>query len=163
MKNRNLKKGIMLAEVLIAVFIFSVILGVLVTINNLYLTSVSSSLKSVKALYLAEEGMEAVRIVRDTNFSNFQNLTEGENYYLYFSNSASSTWEATTSDSYKSTDGVDRWFVLNPVRRDYNKIATSTGSIDPNIKKVTVYVSWDDKSGTTTKSLSTYLTKLIKN
>lgn len=163
MKKRNLKKGIMLAEVLIAVFIFSVILGVLVTINNLYLTSVSSSLKSVKALYLAEEGMEAVRIIRDTSFSNFQNLTEGENYYLYFSNSASSTWEATTSDSYKNTEGIDRWFVLNPVRRDYNKIATSTGNIDPNIKKVTVYVSWDDKSGTTTKSLFTYLTKLIKN
>ncbi len=163
MKNRNLKKGIMLAEVLIAVFIFSVILGVLVTINNLYLTSVSSSLKSVKALYLAEEGMEAVRIIRDTNFSNFQNLTEGESYYLYFLNSASSTWEATTSDLYKDVGGIDRWFVLNPIRREYNQIATSTGNIVPNTKKVTVYVSWDDKSGTITKSLSTYLTKLIKN
>lgn len=153
----------MLVEIIIAVSIFSVILGVLVTINNLYIRSVSSSLKSVKALYLAEEGMEAVRIIRDTNFSDFQNLTENENYYLYFLSSASSTWQAITSDLYKNTEGVDRWFTLSSVRRLYDKIATSTGDIDPNTKKVTVYVSWDDRGETITKSLSTYLTKLIKN
>jgi Tfp pilus assembly protein PilV len=161
MKKKNFKKGIMLAEILIATFIFSVILGVLITINNLYVTSVSSSLKSIKAVYLAEEGMEAVRIIRDTNFENFKELTNGENYYLYFSNSASSTWEATTSVSYKNTSGIDRWFVLGSVRRSYGKITEGDGELDENTRKLTVYVSWNDRDKTNEKTLFTYLTKNI--
>lgn len=162
MKKKNFKKGIMLVEILIATFIFSIILGVLITINNLYVTSVSSSLKSVKAVYLAEEGMEAVRIMRDTNFENFKNLTNGENYYLYFSNSASSTWEATTSISYKNTSGIDRWFVLSPVRRNYGKIIeNNNGELDENTSKLTVYVSWNDRDKINEKTLFTYLTKNI--
>lgn len=163
MKKENFKKGMMLAEILVAVFIFSITLSVLININNFYLTSVSSSLKSVKAAYLAEEGMEAVRIIRDTDFSHFINLNERENYYLHFINSASSTWEATSSISSKNTDGIDRWFVLDSTRREYNKITTSTGDIDLNTKKVTVYVSWDDRGNINTKSFSTYLTKIIPN
>ena len=161
MKKQNFKKGIMLAEILVAVFIFSIILGVLININNLYLTSTSSSLKSVKAVYLAEEGMEASRIIRDTSWQNFQNLTNGEIYYFYFLNSTSSTWEATTSVSYKNTDGIDRWFVLDPVVRSYGKIVETSGEVDPDTKKVTVYVSWSDRGKTITKSLSTYLTKIL--
>jgi Tfp pilus assembly protein PilV len=162
MKKINFKKGIMLAEILIATFIFSIILGVLITINNLYVASVSSSLKSIKALYLAEEGMEAVRIIRDTNFENFKNLTNDQGYYLYFSDSASSTWEATTSISYKNISGVDRWFVLSPVRRSYGKITDNTsGELDENTKKLTVYVSWSDRDKVNEKTLFTYLTKNI--
>ena len=62
---RNYKKGAALAEVLVAVFIFSVILMVLISANNLYLKSASSNISSAQAAYLAEEGIEAIHTIRD--------------------------------------------------------------------------------------------------
>lgn len=161
MKNKSFKDGILLVETLISVFIFSVILSVLININNLYMTSVSSGLKSAKAMYLAEEGLEAARILRDTSWQNFQNLTESKDYYFYFSNEASSTWMATTSIVYKSIEGVDRWLVLESVKRVNDRIVESGGLIDPDTKKITVFVSWSNRNSRLTKSFSTYLTKII--
>lgn len=164
MQKKNLKRGILLIEVIISVFIISVVVSVLITASNLYLAASSSGLKSTKAMYFAQEGMEAVRVIKDTSWLDFQNLTEGENYYLYFSVSASSTWSATTSVSSKTTDGIDRWFVISPVRRTYTRITEGTdGEVDPYTKKLDVFVSWQDRGRLITKTLSTYLTKIFSN
>ncbi|MFA6430652.1 MAG: hypothetical protein WC229_03005 [Candidatus Paceibacterota bacterium] len=161
MQKKNLKRGILLVEVIISVFIISVVVSVLITASNLYLTASSSGLKSTKAMYFAQEGMEAVRIIRDKSWQDFQSLNEGEDYYLYFSISASSTWNATTSVFYKTTGGIDRWFVISPVRRAYTRITEGEGEVDLYTKKVDVFVSWQDRERVITKTLSTYLTKII--
>lgn len=163
MSKVNLKNGSGLIEILIAVFIFSIILGSLITASNKYLSGASDNLKSTKAAYLAEEGIEAIKIIRDTNWSTISNLADNTNYYLYWNTSSSTnnTWSATTTAS--TIDSIfTRTVVLNNVYRDSNgRIVTSGGTLDANTEKVTVTISWKAKAATTTKSISTYITNIL--
>lgn len=158
----NFKKGTGLVEILIAIFIFSIILGSLITVGNMYISESGESLKNAEAAYIAQEGIEAVKTIRDNNWSNISNLTNNVNYYLYFDTSSSTNniWLATTT--VYSVDFFTRTFQLNPVYRDSNgRIVANGGTLDVNTKKIIVYVSWKSKSATTTKNLSTYITNVI--
>jgi len=168
MKKVNFKKGIELVEVLIAAFIFTVVLATLITASNLYLSGADANLKSVKAAYLAEEGIEAVKTIRDVGWSNITSLasttaTTSQNYYLLF-NTTTSLWQATTTASYGSVDSLFvRSFNLSNVVREtsdsYHNISSS-GTADPNTELLKVSVSWQNQGSTTTKSISTYITKI---
>src|ERR1035437_1304931 len=102
MKNNNLQKGSGLVEILVAVFVFSIVLSSLITASNMYLSGASDNLKSAKAAYLAQEGIEALKIIRDTNWTTISALTDNANYYLYFdtSSTTNNTWKATSTMSY---------------------------------------------------------------
>jgi Tfp pilus assembly protein PilV len=163
MSKINLQKGSGLVEILVAIFVFTIIVGSLITASNQYLSGAEENLKSVKGAYLGQEGIEAVKIIRDTNWSNISSLTAGTSYYLYFdtSSSTNNTWKATTTASFVDSVFV-RTFKLTTVNRDANgRIVTSGGTLDTNTEKVTVSVSWPSKSTTTTKFLSTYITNII--
>ena len=164
MKNNNLQKGSGLVEILVAVFVFSIVLSSLITASNMYLSGASDNLKSAKAAYLAQEGIEALKIIRDTNWTTISALTDNANYYLYFdtSSTTNNTWKATSTMSYATVDSIfTRSFKLNSVYRDANGRIQSSGTLDNNTEKVTVSVSWQSKSTTTTKYLSTYITKIF--
>lgn len=68
------KRGFSITEVLIAGTVFTVVMAAVCSL--LYITNDSSrqSVERTKALYLAKEGIEAARSIRDTNFNN---LTAG--------------------------------------------------------------------------------------
>jgi len=163
MKKINYKKGSGLAEILVAVFIFSIILGSLITASNKYLSGAGENLRSTQGVYIAQEGIEAVKIIRDTNWDIIDTLSDDMDYYLYFdiSSSTNNTWEATST--FSSIDSIfTRTFKLNSVYRDSDgRIVSSGGTQDLNTKKVTVSVSWKLKTSTTTKSLSTYITNIM--
>ncbi|MFA6227348.1 MAG: prepilin-type N-terminal cleavage/methylation domain-containing protein [Candidatus Paceibacterota bacterium] len=165
MKKTNFKKGIGLVEVLVAVFIFSVILTTLITACNLYLSSAGSNLKFTKAAYLAEEGIEAVKTVRDAGWSNISSLTSNIPYFLSFS-TTTSVWQITSEKLSRAPEfsgDFDSSFTINSVSRNadgYHQIS-SGGVDDPNTKLLTVSVSWQDKGSTTTKSISTYITNIL--
>ena len=120
-------------------------------------------MKSAKGAYLAEEGIEAVKIIRDTGWSNITNLTDNTNYYLYFDTSSSTNniWKATSTASL--VDSIfTRIFTLNPVYRDTDgRVVQSGGTLDLHTKKITVSISWKSKIATTTKSLSTYIADIL--
>jgi len=153
-----------LVEVLIGVFIFSVVLTSLITAANMYLSTSGDNLKSAKAAYFAEEGIEAMKTIRDANWTNITALSTSTAYYLVF-NTASSTncfWSATSTAT--STDGLTRKITVSNVNRDATgHIVSSGGTTDANTKRITVSVSWTAKAGLTTKSLSAYLTNIIGN
>ena len=166
MKKINLQKGTGLAEILVAVSIFSIVLGFLVTASNLYLGGSGESLRNAEGAYLAQEGIEAVKTIRDANWSNISSLTAGTNYYLYFdtSSSTNNVWKATTTVS--SLSPFARTFKVSAVNRDSNgNIVTTGGSLDANTEKVVVSVSWKSELGnvigTTTKTLSTYIANIL--
>jgi len=163
--NKNfLQKGSGLVEILVAVFIFSIILGSLVTASNMYLSGAGDSLKYAKGAYLAQEGIEAVKTIRDNNWNNISVLADNTDYFLYFDTSSSTNniWKTTSISSFTDSFFLRR-FRLNSVNRDSNgRIVSGGGTSDLNTKKITVYVSWPSKTGTTTKTLSTYVTNLFK-
>ena len=142
-KLSKLNKGLSLVEVVIASAIILAAVLVLLGVHSLYLKVALSNSNTVKAAYLAEEGIENVRFLRDSGWTtNISNLT------------------STTT----SVDGFVRVVTLATVRRDASgDIVTSGGSIDLNTKLVTSSVSWWAVTATTTKSISTYLTDIYDN
>ncbi len=118
--------------------------------------------RAIQAAYLAEEGVEALKLMRDNGWqTKIAALTPGTSYYFEFS---SGLWKSTTTNTY--IDGIyERKFVLSQVRRNATTkdIVTSGGAIDASTTQATVSVSWRGQNGTTTKSIATYLVNLFDN
>ena len=169
MKKAFLKKGIGLVEVVVAAAVFSVILFTLVTASNLYLSSANSNLQLVKATYLTQEGIEAVKTIRDSGWANIivlatSTATTSRDYYLVFS-TTTSQWQATTSSSYKNIGSFTRSFNLGNVARGtsplYKILPDMTNDQNSDTKLLIVNTSWQDKGNTITKTISTYITNIL--
>ena len=162
MRRHHFKKGISLVEILIAIFIFSIVLSSLVIASNDYLAGAGDSLKSAKAAYFAEEGIESIETIRDASWANISALSTTSAYYLNFNVSSSTNYAWNTTTTATSTDGFTRKITLGSVNRDSTgHIVSSGGTLDANTRLLTVSISWLAKAGTTTKSLSTYITNII--
>lgn len=156
------KKGFGLVEVVIAAGIISVVIGALITTTNTFFTSSRSTTSNVKAGYLLEEGVEAIKLLRDRGYTTYiGGLSNNVSYYFYWNGALwTSTTTAVTIDSV-----FYRTFTLGPAYRDGNSDLASSGSLDTNTRKATITVAWFDASqnSTTTKSLATYITNLFDN
>src|SRR3989338_403871 len=161
MKNINLKlnNGLTLVEVVVATSIVLVFLLALFAVSNLYLRTVFLNTKSVKATFIAEEGLEALRFLRNVSWdANIATLSNDTDYGLVLD---SGSWEATTTNIYIDNT-FERFAVLSAVYRDvFNDIVSSGGTLDPDTKLVTGTVSWNNGSATTTKVISTYLANIL--
>ena len=147
-------------EVLVsAVIITLVLVGVHAT-SVQALRLVQQSTKRTQAAFLAEETIEVLRSHRDSSWtSSFGSLTSGTNYFLEFTSGA---WNITTTNIFVD-DLFERTFTVADVYRDANDDIAGSGTLDPGAKKVTATVSWHAQSGTTTQSVSTYITDLFGN
>ncbi len=155
------KSGFALVELIVgsAIMVTSVI-AILVAYSALAKISYRNTAR-VQATMLVGEGLEAVRTIRDRDWSTaIAPLSTGVAYRLYWTGTM---WVATTSpamiDNY-----FDRTFTLSSVSRDGNfNIVSSGGSVDSGSRKVTVSVSWNDEGATTTKSTDLYLFNTYAN
>jgi len=153
------QKGFGLLEVAIGATIISVALLVLLSTYGSDVKGALGNESSIKAAYLAEEGVEAVKLLRDGGWNlNLATLVPGTNYYLSW---GGSSWSTTLVPQY--VDGFERSFVVSSVYRDANSDITTSGSIDANTLKLVVSVAWSIHGATTTKSVSTYVTNLFGN
>lgn len=158
-KFRTGQQGLTLVEVLIASAIVLLSVVVLLGVHSLYLKTALDNGETIKAAYLAEEGVEAMRYLRDASWTmNIIPLTLDEPYGLALNNA----W---------ATDATSMWVgsfyrtvTLSAVERNaQDDIVSSGGTLDPNTKLLTVSVSWPSRGATTTKTISTYLTNLHDN
>lgn len=155
-----MNKGFGLIEIVVGVSIVSICLFGLAAISELSLKSMGEALKSTKASFLLEEGMEAVKILRDAGWSqNLAVITPGEKKYLNFNGAG---WQLNSSNLYID-DIFERSFVLENVYRDSNDDITLSGTLDPDIRKITVSVAWYGRKGTTTKEITGYIANLFNN
>jgi Tfp pilus assembly protein PilV len=150
-----------MVEAVIAISILAVILTALGTVSTKILSSSLDNTAKIQAAYLSEEGLEATRLLRDQSWStNIAPIVSGSGFYLYFNGTS---WSATSTNTLIDST-FERRVILTEVRRDSSqRIVSSGGSIDPNIKKVTVNVSWNIRGATTTRSVSTYLANVFNN
>lgn len=157
-KNKN-NFGFGIIEIIIGSAIISLSFLGLMAVANISLKVLEENSHNLKAAFLLEEGIEAVKILRDTDWSqNIATLSTGTNYYFEFNGT---TWQATTNNTY--IDGLfERRFVVENVYRDSNDDIAASGTVDPNTKKITVYVSWPEKGATKTKYISTYISNLFE-
>ena len=162
MKNLiNKKRGLSLIEVVVGA---SIIGSSLVAIIGLYggLTRMSyDNTARIQAAMLAEEGIEAADLMRDSGWtSQIASLSNGTTYRFVWHGG---TWKATTS-VFMIDNKFDRTFVLSAVSRDgSSNIVTSGGSVDSGTRKIAVSVAWSNGSATTTKVLESYVYNMFSN
>ena len=160
MKMRH-TKGIGLIEVVIGSAIILVGVLALIASYNTFVAYAFQNGRNIQAALLLEEGFEAVKFMRDSGWdTNIGALSPGTTYYLYFDGTK---WTSTTT-AQAYVDGVFlRTFTVSTVYRDAGNDIAGSGTADSNTKKLTVDVAYRTSSGTTTRSVSTYLTNLFGN
>lgn len=147
-------------ELVVGVSIISITLFGIAASVQLAMKAAQQNTKSIKANFLAEEGVEAVKTMRDNGWSaNIAPLTPGTDYYLLYNGVK---WATTTTNIF--VDGTfERRFRITGVYRDANGNIASSGSADNGTKKITIYVAWPARGGTTTSQMSAYITNIFKN
>jgi type II secretory pathway pseudopilin PulG len=155
----NKKRGSMLVELLIAASIITT--SVLVIMNTVQGSSQASrqALHTLQASFLLEEAAEAVRTIRDNNWSDVSGLIPAQDYYLVFS-PTTGTWSLlNTAEAVGSfTRKIN---VTNVMRDNVTANISSTGTLDPNTKMITVIVSWQEGGKTISKTISFYLMNIF--
>lgn len=117
--------------------------------------------RKTEAVSLAEEAIEIVRKLRDDSYaSNIATKVLGTTYYPVISGSPAA-WTLTTSVP-GSTNGYTTSIVFTSVNRDTNFNIAEAGTIDPDTKKVTATVTYQD-SGTKQVKITTYITDMKDN
>ena len=159
-KHFYFNRGFGLVEVVISVSIISLsILGVML-VAQISQKVISESTRKVQAAFLAEEGIEAIKSMRDRSWqTDISLLNVGSDYYLSFNGAA---WVSTTTNAYLNNI-FERKFVVNNVYRNVSDDIAESGTFDPDTKKITVSVSWFNRNSTTTSSVSTYIANLYSN
>lgn len=158
------KSGFGLLEIVIASAIISVSIFSLSAVSVLGSRLQRQSLEKIRANFLAEEGLEAMRFLRDKSWStNLASLSQGTNYYLNFSTSTSE-WNLNSNPlSYVDYFFERKIIVENVLRDSSDNIVLSGGTNDPDSRKINVFVSWPEGNATTTLRISAYLSDVFNN
>ena len=140
------QRGFGLLEIIIAMAIISGSLFALAEVSALAVRLTETAFREQQALFLAEESIENARLTRDTNWTTF----------------LASAGTETIDNFTRTTTLEDVW------RRNSDDDIVPASSpdpktIDPNTKKVLVTISWEDRRGTMSTSLSAYLTNLFES
>ena len=143
-KNNNL--GFTLVEVLFACAIMTTVILSLMLSAQKGITLSSKALRQTQASFLLEEGAEAVRSIRDNNWSTISALTVNTTYYLSYNN-GTNVWTLSTTPITFIDSFFNRTVVFSDVYRDSSDDIASSGTLDPSIKKVDVKVSWHASDG----------------
>jgi len=164
MKLKTNNKGLGLVEILVVLSVIIVAFTAILQLYKLQIQTERAKRDDLGVYALLSESLEAVRSIRDDNWTNLSSLTMGTDYYTIISGGA---WSLSSTDP-GPINGFSRWVVLNSVRRDINDDIVSSGgsidsdssggSIDSDTLRITANAEWPRRNTTSTRSLSTYLT-----
>lgn len=153
------KNGLSLIEILVAIAIISSALVSLLELTSFSLRITSLINQSNQANNMAQELMEQVRNFRDGTYWDVNGLgiiATNTDYYVQKSGTPV-RWQPSQGTE---TVGIfTRKVVLEDAMRDANDdIVAAGGTKDPNTKKVTVTVSWEERGNSHQIELIGYLT-----
>lgn len=161
--------GAAIIEILIAIAVLALVLTSVLGLAGLSLQSAGLVQKTVAAVNLAQEAMEATRSFRDAiawqnddpqnQYDGLGALTPGAFYHPAKSQDAQPKWMLLSGQ--ETLYGFSRKIVFENVSRDSNENIESvynSSNNDPNTKKAIVSVSWYEKGRPHSVQLNTYLT-----
>ena len=160
MKSKLLNKGISLVEVIIASAIISISM---IYISNVYGNFLALSVENtdkVQAVFLLDEGVEAIKTMRSYAWSSVASSSASTTYYLTWQNAR---WQSTTTSSLIDNKFTRKYTVSN-VYRDAStlNIVTNGGVLNNDSKLVNVDVSWLNNGATSSKQISFYIFNLYE-
>lgn len=170
-KINKFKKGFTIVEVIIACSIITITVLSLMSVASKGIELSGRSLRQTQSNTLLEEGVEAVKTIRDNNWSTISALSLDTPYYLFY-NINTNTWALfNSSDTPTSSiptypiDGIfSRQVVFQGVSRDSEdniQEVTNPSDIDDGIKKVTVTVTWTSSGNLVSKDIVFYLADIF--
>lgn len=159
-KKRNHKSGFTVIEVLVACAIITSTSLILMSSASKGIELSNRALRQSQSSMLLEEGAEAVKSIRDTNWDLISALSSETDYYLSF-DTTSNTWSLNTVPSPQIDEIFSRKIVLSDVYRDSNDDIAETGYLDEGFKRVVVTVDWQNKEELKSKDLTFYLSNIF--
>ena len=138
------KKGFGIIEIIIVIAVLAGAMFAFAQMAAISLKALREEKKSLEAVYLAQETIEAVRAVRDAGWADISSLTAGGDYYPQISGSA---W--VLNSGVGTVGEYSRKVVVDNVSRDANddiENVYNPANDDTNTKKLIATVSWDSKS-----------------
>lgn len=162
-----MRKGFGLVEIVIASAIISATIFSLVYVFVIATRLEAQSSNKIRANFIAEEGLEVLRLLRDSSWSSYlASLNTSTTYYLSF-NPASSAWSIVTTDPGLIDGLFSRKITLDNVSRDPTtddiEVIYNATNDDPDTKKFNVEVSWDERGLASEIIVSTYLADMFDN
>lgn len=152
-------QGFAMIEIVIATALISVLTLALVSVTQKSLELADRSLRQTQASFLLEEGVEAVKTIRDESWLSIEDLTVGTEYYLYY-DTISDTW--SLSETPNTIDDFTRKVFFSTAYRDgSDDLIVGSGTEDPSARLVNVFVEWASIGGDVSKELSFYLIDLF--
>ena len=148
------KTGSILVEVVVAVGLTAVLIP---SIINGLITSYQGEpqqAQRLKALALAKESYETIRIVREAGWDAF---AINGTYHLVRSGQS---WELASG--IENIDGFNRSVVIEDAYRDSEGNMAESGTMDPSVKKVTITVGWTTPL-TSQVEFPIYMTRYLDN
>lgn len=150
-----------LIEIVVVLFLVVVIVPAVNSVISQSVRAMAHTQREVEALYLAQEGMEAVRAYRDGDILNSGNgwqqfaALSPSNYLNEISNTIDFSISPVLIDGEYTREVI----ISNVCRDGSGEIITCpSGTDNGKTKRVEVIVSWEDVSGEQQVSLATYLT-----
>lgn len=135
-----------LMEVVIAVALFSIMATGIIPVTLGIFDTVLQDQNHLKAVYYVQQGLEAVRSIRDYNYSNLANGSFGLSRERGY-------WEL--SGSSETIDQFTRVVTIADAVRDSSCTLNSHGSADSTSKQVTVTVTWQSIPGVVSQETAT--------
>ena len=142
--------------------IISIVLLSLGSIAQFSIGAAKVSTERLQAVFLASETIEALKTMRDSNWTTrIAPLSAGSTYYLLF---VTDHYEITTIQPALIDGKFNRYFILENVNRDSvtNDIASS-GTNDPKTKLVKATMEWTSRGLTKTETVKTYVMNIFNN
>ncbi|MEK9166022.1 MAG: hypothetical protein AAB525_04180 [Patescibacteria group bacterium] len=118
------------------------------------------AVNKVAAIYLAQEGIEAVRSLRNKDWTNISALDEA---IVYYPTLAGDEWTLSTTNPGPIEGAYIRTVELDKVFRNGSDDIDTAGTDDPNTKKIQVKIAWNEQAGSKEIIVETYLTNFLDN
>ncbi len=155
--NKNFGFSILEAIISVSIFTFCILF-----IWKIYVSYIKISVydpKELQSELLVEEGIEVLKFMRDENWNNIKNLSTTTDYYLSWNGLS---WSTTTNNVF--IDGTfERKIMIRDVFRDSSQNIVSSGTFDPNSRKIVSKVSWSKNLSTTSTEIIYYISDIFDN
>ncbi|TAN57273.1 hypothetical protein EPN15_04820, partial [Patescibacteria group bacterium] len=152
--------GQTLMELLLALGLFAFIMTAVFALVFGGLTTGLRSEEQDYATMLVQEGLDAARSIRDTNWDTFIAANDAPNTHGVSNSGTGWSWSGTNNEIPQGPRKYIREITVENVSRDAatNDIVVTGGTDDPHTKKVISRVKWNNGLSLQDVSLSEYLT-----
>jgi len=149
-------QGSVLLEVVIVLSVMTILVLGVVQLSVYNIRTSRMVLDETQAVYLAEEGIEIVKLLRDDGWAIFADTDRGTSYYL---TQGIDGWEFSSTPV--STGDFSRTITIYDVERDISDDIAVSGTADEQTLRVVSSVSWSHAGSTVERSFSTYITDFL--